>query len=281
MKLIAFTKWIFDKPVEEMAQVLAQAGFAGVDLPVREKAGIPAAVAKKLLPQAKKVFADQGLSMDQLVTDIIEPSADLDALLEVFRSVGVTKIRLGGKSLRPDQSAREVFDQHRRSLEALEPYLARHEMRAGIQVHSGNTVHATVGLCLLCLKDRDPRWLGVQVDTGHLSYAGESPELAIALAGPYLHSVNLKAIRRDVAVDKKTGKLTWPAVVVPLRDGMVDWVSILRALMNAGYTDALSIHAEYRSAYFRYEENTELTTQLISDDRAFIAGIMKSMGCDS
>ncbi|HHW08417.1 MAG TPA: sugar phosphate isomerase/epimerase [Firmicutes bacterium] len=280
MKLIAFTKWLWDRPVEEVAKIVAKAGFDGVDFPVREKMGMPAEVAKKMLPRAKEVFAAHGLTMEQLVTDITGPREDLDELLGLFSSVGVKKIRLGGVSLRPDSTARKAFDEHRRSLAALEPYLKKHGIKAGVQVHSGNTAHATLGLCLLCVQDRDPEWLGVQVDTGHLGYSGEPPELALALVGPYLHSVNLKAIRRDVAVDKKTGKLTWPMVIVPLRDGMVDCASFLRTLKKMGYDEALSIHPEYRSPYFNYEKYTELTTQLITEDREYVAGILKELSDD-
>lgn len=278
MKLIAFTKWIYDRPIAEMAKIVADAGFDGVDLPVREKAGIPAETAMKTLAESKKIFADHGLTIERLVTDIIAPRPGLDELLELFQSVGVTKIRLGGKSLKPAGNTREAFDAHRRDLEALEPYLARHGIHGAIQIHSGDTAHATTGLCLLCLEGRDPNVLGVQVDTGHLMVSGESPQLAIALAGPYFHSINFKAIRLQPANDPKTGKPGWARIVVPLRDGTLDWDGVVKAVVDSGYTDPISVHPEYRSPYYRYEQNTELTTKLIADDRTFAAELLAKSG---
>lgn len=271
MKLIAFTKWIVDKPIEEMAKIVADAGFDGVDLPVRENAGIPAEVAIKSLPEMKKVFEDHGLALERLVTDIVAPRDDLDRLLETFRSAGITKIRLGGKALRRGTDVRQGLDAHRRDLEALEPYFLKHGIHGALQIHSGDTAHATMGLCLLCVEGRDPRALGIQVDTGHLAVAGESVEFAIALAGPYLHSINFKAIRRQPTIDPKTGNLVWQSIVTPLRDATINWTSVVDAIRKAGYTDPVSIHAEYRSPYYRYETNTELTTRLIAEDRAFAA----------
>lgn len=274
MKLIAFTKWIYDKPIPEMAKIVADAGFDGVDLPVREKAGIPAETAIKSLAEAKTIFADHGLTIDRLVTDIVGPRPDLDKLLETFRSVGITQIRLGGKALRRrSEDVRKALDEHRKELAELEPFLVKHGVRGGIQIHSGDTAHATMGLCMHCVEGRDPAALGIQVDTGHLSVAGEAPEFAIALAGPYLHSINFKSIRLQPSVDAKSGKLTWQRVVTPLRDATLDWESVVRAVVDSGYKEPVALHAEYRSPYYRYESNTDLTTQLITEDREFVTDL--------
>lgn len=278
MRLIAFTKWIYDKPIKEMAEILAGAGFDGVDLPVRAKSGVPEETAIKSLREYAAIFRDHGLTLDRLVTDVVAPRPDLDPFLAAVREAGVTKIRLGGKSLGREADPRAALDEHKRHLEALEPILAKHGIWGAIQIHSGDTAHATMGLCLHCLEGRDPARLGIQVDTGHLMVAGESPELALALAGPYLHSVNLKAIRKDIVIDPKTARPSSPKIVVPLRDAMVDWTSILRAIKKSGYDDSLCLHAEYRSAYYSYEHDAPFTSKMIAADRAFIAGLMAELG---
>ncbi|HHW09179.1 MAG TPA: sugar phosphate isomerase/epimerase [Firmicutes bacterium] len=278
MKLIAFTKWLVGKPMTEVAATLVKGGFDGADLPVREKAGMPVEEALRTLPEVKKLFADHGMTIERLVTDIIAPRPGLDELLALFQELGIRKIRLGGKGLRPLQKAREIIDEHRRELEALEPYLLKHGISGAIQIHSGATAHATMGLCMYCVRDRDPKAIGIQIDTGHLQVAGELPEQAIYMAGPYLHSINLKAIRKAWSIDPKTGQMVWQNIVVPLPDGTVNWRSIFRTIADVGYKDPLSIHPEYRSPYYRYEENTELTTKLISQDRAFVAAILEEMG---
>ncbi len=279
MRLIAFTKWIYDKPIPDMAKIVADAGFDGVDLPVRENAGIPAETALESLPEAQKIFADHGLTIDRLVTDIIAPRPDLERLLEMFQSLGITKIRLGGKALRRQrEDVRKALDEHRKELAELEPYLLKHGVRGAVQIHSGDTAHATMGLCLHCVDGRDPAALGIQVDTGHLSVAGEAPEFAIALAGPYLHSINFKSIRLQPSVDPKSGKLTWQRVVTPLRDATLDWESVIRAVVGSGYDDSVALHAEYRSPYYRYEANEELTTKLITEDREFATSLFANYG---
>jgi len=273
-KLIAFSKWCQDLPLPELAQNLKALGFDGVDLPCRPNAPVTHANGPEKLPEVKRVFEDHGLELSRLVTSLKDANAETERLLESINAVGVEKIRIGGYAIRGDDDPLEVLDEARRNLEALEPLLAKHGVKGAIQNHSGATLDVNISSCLLMLQDRDPAWLGVQYDPGHLTLSGEPIKLAIGLLGPRLHSVNFKSPRQEYFTSPPTGRLQYRPIWVPLRDGMLDAPAVLSALQGAGYTDPISIHAEYRCYFYRVEDDVEATNKLVAEDVRYVRELM-------
>ena len=92
--------------------------------------------------------------------------------------------------------------------------------------------------------------------------------------GPYLHSVNIKTPRQEYCADPDTGRLVHKPVWVPLRDGLLDLPLVLKRLDDVGYSDALSLHAEYRTHYHLIETDRDATTALIKEDLAYLRDAM-------
>ncbi len=276
-KIIAFCKWCQDLPLPELAAHLKEVGVEGVDLPCRSSSPIKPADAADKLPEAKKVFEDHGLTLDRIVTGIKKADDEADRQLEAIRSVGVTKIRLGGFYVPPREAAdaQRFLDDARREIVAIEKLLKKHEIRGAIQNHSGSTLDVNISSCLLVVQETDPEWVGVQCDPGHLTLSGEPIRLALGLLGPRLHSVNFKSPRQEYFADPATGRLTFRPIWLPLRDGMVDVPFTLKTLQEFGYTDPISIHGEYRTHYHYIETNMEKTGELIAEDVAYLRAMMK------
>jgi len=159
----------------------------------------------------------------------------------------------------------------------LQKLLEKYNVRGGIQNHSGNALEVNVSSTLRMIQDCDPEWIGVQYDPGHCTLSGEAPKLAVGLLGPYLHSVNLKSPRQEYLADKETGKLTYKNIWTLIRDGMLDAEQVLQALDDAGYTDPISIHAEYRTHYHVIEHDVPATTKIIGNDLAYMKQIIQSL----
>jgi len=277
-RLIAFCKWCQSLPLPELAANLKKLGFDGVDLPCRPNAPVTHANGPEKLPEVRKVLEDHGMRLERVVTTIHETDVETERLLEAIHEVGVRRIRIGGYSMGSgtyqDQNPREVLAVARKKLAALGKLLEKHQVKGGIQNHSGNTLDVNISSCLLMLQDCDPEWVGVQYDPGHCTLSGEPPALAVPLLGPYLQSVNLKSPRQEHFVDPGTGRTTWRATWVPLRDGMMDVRATLKALQNAGYQQPLSIHAEYRSHFHFVERDLEATNGLVAADVAYVREVM-------
>ena len=273
--LIAFAKWCRDMPLHEMAPYLKELGFDGVDLPVRPIAGaITPEQAPAMLPEAARLFADQGLTLDQVVTGISGPGDETERQLATFAEAGVKIARLGGWHVPDGEDPRALLDRARRDVAEMQPLLEKYGVQAAIQNHSGPYLESNISGCLRIIETCDPKWVGVQCDSGHLPVAGETFDLAVDLLGPFLTSVNLKCMRKAHTLDRQSGQLQYTNVVVPLWDGMTDVPVVLRKLKSVGYEGALCIHAEYRTHFYRIEDDLQATGELIAADAAYVRQLM-------
>lgn len=279
--LIAFCKWRQSLPMAELAEKMKGLGFDGIDLPCRPSAPITHATGPRELPEAQKVCTDHGAPIVRLVTSLEAADDETERLLETVREIGIRKIRIGGYSLAGEHKntpAREVLALARKRLAALGKLLEKHGVMGAVQNHSGPTLDVNASSCLLMLSDCDPAWVGVQYDPGHCTISGESIDVAVPLLGPYLHSVNLKSPRQVPVVDPETERLTWRNVWVKLRDGMVDVHQLVATLCDAGYTDPISIHAEYRNYFYTVEHDGDATDKLVAEDVAYVRKVMAEVG---
>ena len=279
--LIAFSKWRQSLPLPELAAKLKGLGFDGVDLPCRDGAPVTHATGPEKLPEAKKVFEDHGLRLERLVTSLSEANAETERLLETVHELGIAKIRVDGYSMEGENKGRdprEVLDMARKKFAALGRLLEKHQVKGGVQNHSGNTLDVNCSSCLLMVQDCDPAWVGVQYDPGHCTLSGEPIEIAARLLGPYLHSVNVKSPRQEYVIAPATGRLAYSPVWVPLREGMLDVPKLLTTLREVGHTDPISVHAEYRCSFYRVEHDGDATDAIVADDVAYLRKVMAELG---
>ena len=268
-RIIVFAKWCQNLPLPEMAALLKEIGADGVDLPCRPGGAITPEDAPTVLPEAKRTFEDHGLTLERIVTGITRADEQADRQLEAIRNVGVKKIRVGGFHVGGDVNARTLLDEARARMAEVQKLLEKHDVRGGVQNHSGNCLEVNISGTLRMIEDCDPEWLGVQYDPGHQTLSGEPFGLAIDLLGPSLHSVNFKSPRQEYYADPNTGQLRFKPIWVPLIDGMLDCAGVLSKLQEVGYRDAISVHSEYRTHYHQIEHFVDATAKLAKADIAF------------
>lgn len=123
----------------------------------------------------------------------------------------------------------------------------------------------------------DPKWIGIQYDPGHCALSGELPRCALNLMGPYCQSVNFKGPRYLNYINPTTGQLNYRFMIGPLRDGMLNVPLVLAELQKAGYTDPISIHAEYGAYFYEVTKNLEATNKLVAADVQYVRECMSKM----
>lgn len=274
-KIIVFAKWCQNLPLPEMAALLKEIGADGVDLPCRPNAAISPEDAPEILPVAKKIFEDHGLSLERIVTGITRADEQADRQLEAIRNAGVKRIRIGGFHVGAGINARSLLAEAQMRMAEVQKLLVKHDIRGAVQNHSGNSLEVNVSGTLRLLEDCDPEWVGVQYDPGHLTLSGEPFGLAIDLLGPSLHSVNFKSPRQEYFADPNTGQLRFKPIWVPLIDGMLDAQGVLKKLQEVGYRDAISVHSEYRTHYHQIEHFVDPTAKLAQADIAYVKNLMR------
>jgi len=82
--------------MEKTADVIADLGFDGVDLTVREKGHIEPQDAAKMLPEAVKIFEKRNLKIGMIttnITDISSPCAE--EIIKTAADCGIKYLKLG------------------------------------------------------------------------------------------------------------------------------------------------------------------------------------------
>lgn len=240
-KIIAFTKPFRTLGAKETADLVAEVGWDGVELPVRASAGnFTPAQADELLPKFVEALRANGREVTVLTTDIIEVTSTAEKTLRLAAKLGITRYRLGVFRYEKDKPVTAHLKEaapRLRDLAALNKELG---IRAGFQNHSGaDHMGATLWDVWSLIRDLDPRRIGFCYDIGHATLEGGlSWPTTFRLASDWLTAVFVKDFYWN-----KTEK-GWSPKWCPLGEGMVNpkFFSMLKA---TGYTGPICQHNEY------------------------------------
>jgi len=272
MECILFSKFLVPLSIKEMGNQIKEMGFDGVDLPVRPGSQITHETAAKELPKAVKALNKIGLSVPSIVTGLKrgdEPHAD--EVLAAAAESGVKMLRTASWSYRPGDDYWANMEQARKDLASLESLCEKHGVKANMQIHSGGCLNCNCAGTAIMLKDRNPKWIGLQIDPGHLAISGEDYDMSFAMTGEYLHSVNVKS-PRYYPISDQNGQFRWKIIWTPLAEGLVPWEHIMQILKDRDYDGPLSIHGEYP-----VEKSIELTSGLVKADLEYIRKILAQL----
>jgi sugar phosphate isomerase/epimerase len=237
---------VFTKPFRELdprktADLVAEVGWDGVELPVRSKDGqITPEKVQDDLPRYAEALRSKGKEVTIVTTEITEVNAAAEKVLRTASRLGIKRYRLGFYRYRTDKPIPQQLTEigaRLRDLAALNKELG---LRAGFQNHSGNGyVGAPIWDVWTMIKELDPAQIGYCFDIGHATLeAGESWPTNFRLAQPWLTAIFVK----DFYWSKgdKGWKPTWCA----LGEGMVS-PSFFKTLKLSAYDGPICQHHEY------------------------------------
>jgi sugar phosphate isomerase/epimerase len=275
MKLVMFSKHLQELPLPKVADTLLDLGLQGVDLTVRPGGHIEPAEVETKLPQALEVFSDKGLDIGMLTTAILdarEPHAE--AIFATAAECGIGALKLGYYLCEHFGSFWSDFSRTMVQLDGLEGLAADYGVSANLHIHCGPFVTATAQTVSMLLEDRDPRYVGAFVDSGHMAieggYGGWVQGLDM-LAGR-INLVALKAMGWTPGEDP--GTPAWRLMMVPLRQGIIDIKLFLRHAKASGFDGTVTFHSEYQGSHsFRDLSLPELIEQT-RQDVAYVKGLL-------
>jgi sugar phosphate isomerase/epimerase len=236
-----FSKHLQHLDYTALAGTIAEAGFGGIDLTVRDGGHVLPERVREDLPKAVEAARAAGLSVPMMTTTIVsarDPHAE--AVLETASRLGIRDYRLGWVPYDPARGITGTFDALRpqfRELAALHESLG---IRGAYQNHAGDRFGCAVWDLWMVLKDVNSPWIGCQYDIRHAVIEGMSswPNALRAIA-PFIHTIDIKDGRWE-----RTPK-GWQPVTVPLGDGAVDLVKFLKEVRALGVVKPVSMHFEY------------------------------------
>ena len=237
----------FSKPFQwlgydELAEFLAEAGFGGIDLPVRPAGHVLPENVERDLPIAVKAAQKHGLSIPMIVTNITDAADKFtERILKTSAEQGVKYYRLGYYQYDGKLTVQQNLDKTRKQLEALCKLNEKYNLQGGYQNHAGANVGSPVWDLWYLIKDLDPRYIGCQYDVRHAAAEGiNSWSLGYnAIASHVKH----ECIKDYIYTQDNRGR--WTVKSVPLGTGAIDFRKYFTMRKGHGITGPLSIHYEF------------------------------------
>lgn len=250
-KFHVFSK-MFQNPVtaspEALCDLMAAAGFDGVQWTVRPGGHAEPDRVGEDLPRLVKVAAARGLECRSICTAIVDGDDPVaETVLKAAADCGIGVFRTGYLFYGP---GRETFaqsmDRFRRAFASLAALGERTGTRAAYQNHSfwGPPVFGGLVLDILeCLRDLDPKHISIEYDPMHAVYETfESWRYGMRLAAPWISSIDLKDFHYALSKDnpKRTDK-----AMVGAGEGIVPWREVKAIVEECGIDPFYILHFEY------------------------------------
>jgi L-ribulose-5-phosphate 3-epimerase len=236
-----FTKHLQYLDHRALAETVAEAGFDGIDLPVRAGGHVLPARVGDDLPKVVEAARAAGVSVPMITTAITSvPDPQAEAILRTAGGLGIRHYRLGWLRYDRARGILGTLGDLRAPMRELAALNERCGLRGGYQNHAGTNVGSAVWDLHLLLKEVDSPWLGCQYDIRHAVVEGSgSWPNALRLVAPFVHTVDVKDSHWA------RSERGWQAVNVPLGEGAVDLVAFFRLLGELGVAVPISMHFEY------------------------------------
>lgn len=241
-KIHIFTKCLQFLDFDELAEVLARLGFDGADLTVRPGGQVLPENVKTDLPRAIKALRKNGVDSEMITTKINDPNdPETIQILQTMADLGIQFYRMGYLSYNENKSVIQNLDAHKKTFEKLEKLNREFGVTGNYQNHSGTRVGGPVWDLYHLLKDRDPKYIGVQYDVRHATVeGGNSWPIGMKLLAPWIGTTDIK----DFVWSKDSGG-KWNVKNVPLGDGMIDFDKYFKLYKSFDIQAPVSIHYEY------------------------------------
>ncbi|MCK4922657.1 MAG: TIM barrel protein [Bacteroidales bacterium] len=236
-----FTKCLQFLDYDQLGDTLADIGFKGADLSVRDKGHVLPENVKTDLPKAIKALQKSGVSVPMMVTGIKSAEDPFtETILGTAADLGVRHYRMGYISYDHTKSISDNLNILKKTFENLEKINRKFGIQGCYQNHQGSKVGGPVWDIYSIIKDCDPEYMGVQYDIRHAVVEGAGCwPLGMKLLSPWITNTAIK----DFYWKKTDGK--WKITNVPLGEGMIDFDAYLEEYVSLGISGPITIHYEY------------------------------------
>lgn len=236
-----FTKCLQFLGYKQLGETLANIGFKGAELSVRDEGHVLPENVKTDLPLAIRTLRQSGISVPMMVTGIIDPEDPMtEKILGTAAEQGIEYYRMGYLSYDPIKSITENLNFHKKTFEKFEKINRKIGIKGCYQNHSGTKVGGPVWDLHWVINGCDPDFISVQYDIRHaVAEGGVSWPLGMKHLSPWIRTTAIK----DFYWKKESGK--WKITNVPLSEGMIDFDAYLKEYINLGISGPVTIHYEY------------------------------------
>jgi inosose dehydratase len=245
-----------DTPLDTCLSEGKQAGFAGFEL--GNKFPRDAAILGPILDSHQLKLVSGWFSGQLLSSSVDEEIAAIQEHLQLLKTLGATVMVYcevtgcihGAQdtpiSQRPIMPA-EQWPEFGEKLSAVAQYCQEQGVQLAYHHHMGTVVQSAADIDNLI--EHTSEAVGLLLDTGHLTYAGDDPLAVQQRHASRINHVHCKDIRADVLADSLNRNLSFldsvlNGVFTVPGDGCIDYPSLFSALKNSDYKGWLVVEAE-------------------------------------
>jgi sugar phosphate isomerase/epimerase len=240
--IIAFSKPFRNLNPDQTADLVADVGWDGIELPVRAKdTHVAPEKVEYDLPKMVEALRKRGKDVAIVTTDITRLTPAAEKVLRTMAKLGLKKYRLGFEKYPKDQSPAKKVAELGAALKDIAALNQQLGLQAGWQNHSGvDYVGAPVWDVWTMIRDLDPKHIGLCFDIGHATLEGGlSWPIQARLIEPWLVAVYFKDFYWE-----KTEK-GWQPRWCNLGQGSVSKTFVAN-LKKSAFAGPLSQHHEYK-----------------------------------
>ncbi len=238
-----FTKPLQMLPYDQLADVVAELEFDGIEGTIRPSGQIPPEKVPDELPKMMAALSKRKLKMTIMASGVNDPRDKLSVRqLEVAAKLGIKRYRMKYFKYDLTKSVAQQLDEIRPQLKDLVALNKELGIQAVYQNHSGrNYVGAPLWDLWLLFKEHPVKHLAVALDTGHTTVEGtNSWPIQANLLRPNLGALYVK----DYTWVNNRKSLT------PLGEGNID-KQFPNRLVRSGFTGPVNLHVEYLKPFSR------------------------------
>jgi len=250
--------------MEKAADVIADLGFDGVDLTVREKGHIEPQDAAKMLPEAVKIFEKRNLKIGMIttnITDISSPCAE--EIIKTAADCGIKYLKLGYWRYDGFGTIKAAIADAKKALTGLEPLFRKYNVTAGVHIHSGKFLTADGAVVWEIIRDFHPDYIAAYIDAGHMALEGTQAVWMMSM-DILSDRIAMCAIKDLAVLPADDPKKKWTRSVMPLGEGFVPWKEFFDCLKQTGFDGVLTLHSEYHMEVDQIIEQTRKDLELVN-----------------
>jgi sugar phosphate isomerase/epimerase len=252
IRFSVFSKPWKTMPLVDLARHISELGFTGVEFPVRPEFQVEPEDITEGLPEAARIFADHGVTIESVAGPTDEQA------IAACAEAGVPIIRICLPIGEDGYLASEA--RYRREFEELAPTLEEYGVAVGIQNHCHNQVGSCLGVMNI-IGDFSPEQFCAVWDPAHNVLAGEIPPQAVDICWSHLRMVNLKNPYWHRNSGPEAYEAEWVKNWTSGRHGIADWPTVVELLKDREWSGPVCLTAEYTT-------KDELD-RLVADDLAY------------
>ena len=217
-KIIGFTKPFQKLPFDEVADVVAEVGWSGIECPLRKGGSIEPERVEDELPKLVETLRKRNLEVSVISTDVENATNPLGLrVLKTASKLGIQRYRLKHYYYDLNKPIAPQVQEFKAKLRELAQLNRELKLQGSMQNHSGRNYVGAAGWDLWeMMRDLDPKWMGVFFDIGHAALeGGYSWPIQARLLEPHFSTISVKDFYW--ADGGKGGRTVW----CPLGQGVV------------------------------------------------------------